>query len=149
MGLVLFMVGMATSQPVEQLKFFEPFIGEWILDNTLQVFKWGPGQTSVIAMSYRLDKNHSRTLISQGMWVWHPGEEQVKGYITATNMPVSFFEYTTSYKTGKMASDLFTYDKTGNKTEYREEMKIDSDTTYTWILLRRNEIVMEDTFTRK
>ena len=135
------------SQPVYHLQSFEAFIGTWKLDNSLQVFEWGPGKSSIIAKSYRIEPDGAGTLVSSGIWVWHPGEQEVKGYISATNMPVSFFEYSTEFENGSMVSQLSAYDRNGNKTVYREMMQLDTDTTYQWTLYRQQEAIMEGTFT--
>jgi hypothetical protein len=146
--LLLFLTASVYAQSAEPLNPFEQFIGEWKLNNSLQVFEWGPGKTSVIGKSYRISET-SRTLVSEGMWFWHPGEQQIKGYVTATNMPVSFFDYTTTFENGRMISDLSAYDKKGNKSSYKELMELTSDSTYKWTLMQQGEVVMERLFRRK
>lgn len=137
------------AQPAEPLKPFEQFIGEWKLDNAVQVFEWGVGKTSVMGKSYRLDSDKSRTLISEGMWFWHPGEQKVKGFFMAINMPVVFFDYTTRFQDRKMVSELSSFDKTGNKSSYTEWMELQSDSTYKWTLMQKGNVVMNGVFTRK
>lgn len=137
------------AQPAEPLKPFEQFIGEWKLDNALQVFEWGVGKTSVIGKSYRIGSDESRILVSEGMWVWHPGEKKIKGYITATDMPVVFFDYTTRFEDGKMVSELSSFDRTGKKSSYTEWMELQSDTTYKWTLIQNSDVIMNGVFTRK
>jgi len=137
------------GQPAEQLKPFERFVGNWILDNSLQVFEWGPGRTSVIGKSYQIESDESRTLLSHGMWVWHPGEQRIKGYISATNMPITFFDYSTKFENGRMVSDLAAYDKNGNKSVYEEVMEINSDSTYKWTLFQNGKAIMEGIYVRK
>ncbi|SHF38895.1 hypothetical protein SAMN05443144_10834 [Fodinibius roseus] len=137
------------SQSTNHLQSFDQFIGEWELDNSLQVFEWGPGKTSVMAKSYQTGSDGSRTLVSEGMWFWHPGKQEIKGYVTATNIPVVFFDYTTTFENGGMASDLTAYDKNGIKSAYREVMEMQSDSTYKWILMQQGKAVMEGVFMRE
>jgi hypothetical protein len=137
------------SQSTNPLQPFEQFIGEWELDNSLQVFEWGPGKTSVMAKSYQIGSDGSQTLVSEGMWFWHPGVQRIKGYITAINMSVSFFDYTTKFKNAKMMSELSAYNKKGNKSVYTEVMEMQSDSTYKWTLFQQDNTVMEGVFKRK
>ncbi len=78
-----------TDPATEALAPFERLIGgAWYLDDGYQVFEWGVGRRAVISKSYTL-ANGQATLVSEGMWMWHPGEKAIKGYFTAVNMPSS------------------------------------------------------------
>ena len=88
-------------------------------------------------------------LVSEGSWFWHPGEKMIKGFFTAINMPVDFFEYTTETKDGKIVSALDSYDSTGNKMSYTEVLEFTGKHTYQWSLLQGDATVMGGTFERK
>ena len=116
------------------LKGFEPFIGgEWYLENSFQTLEWGVGKKSVIAKNYFLI-NDRQTLVSEGMWLWHPERRKIIGYFTAINMPVSFFEYETDFVDGVMKSKIKAYDLQGNLTVYQESWTIVKENEFEWML---------------
>ncbi len=127
---------------------FAPFIGgEWHLDGTLQVFEWGIGNKSVRSRSYFVI-NGERKLVSEGYWFWHPGEKVIKGFFTAINMPVNFFEYTSEFSEGTLVSQLVSYDNAGNPTTYKETMNPTSGPEYVWKLYQGQAEIMGGTFTK-
>jgi hypothetical protein len=154
-GIVLLSLALINStqtlsgQAVEKLAPFDRFIGEWKMDSALQVFEWGPGKSSVIARSYQIDNegNGSKTLVSQGIWFWHPGKQKIKGYVSAINMPVSFFDYSSKFVNGALFSELEAYDTNGRKSFYHESMEITSDNTYEWKLSQEGQVIMQGVFT--
>ncbi|NBC66773.1 MAG: hypothetical protein GVY07_14095 [Bacteroidetes bacterium] len=79
--------------------------GEWHRQGGYQTFKWGIGKKSVIAENYFIMEGKAQK-VSEGVWFWHLGEQQIKGYFTAINMPVEFFDYTTRLTNNGIESDL-------------------------------------------
>ena len=126
---------MTARQPAAQpLAPFERLIGRWHLGDSHQEFVWGVGRQSVMARSYFLVDGEPR-LVSEGMWFWHPGEERIKGIVTAINMPVTFFDYTTRFEGDKMVSELISYDADGKASYYVETFEFVGESQYEWTLL--------------
>lgn len=107
--------------------------GEWHQDGGYQTFRWGVGKKSVIAENYFV-LNGEPQKVSEGIWFWHPGEQQIKGYFTAINMPVEFFDYTTRFTETGFESDLKTYDSSGHSTRYLEKWEFESQDIIKWTL---------------
>lgn len=120
----------AEAQPLAP---FERLIGRWRLGDSQQEFVWGVGRRSVIARGYFV-VDGKPTLVSEGMWFWHPGEERIKGVVTAVNMPVSFFDYTTRFEGDRMVSELASYDADGEASRYVETFEFVDDSQYEWTL---------------
>jgi hypothetical protein len=116
------------------LSGFEPLIGgEWYQDGGYQTFEWGVGKKSVITEIYFIMDGEAQK-VSEGVWFWHPGEQQIKGYFTAINMPVEFFDYTTRFTEEGLESDLSAYDSSGDRTRYTEAWIIEDEDQISWIL---------------
>ena len=131
---------------------FERLIGRWHLEDSHQEFVWGVGRQSVRARSYFVVDGESR-LVSEGMWFWHPGEESVRGVVTAIDMPVTFFDYTTRFEDDRMVSELTSYDADGKASQYVETFGFVDDSQYEWTLFTKTDEglqkVMGGLFTRQ
>ena len=91
---------------LDHLAPFEQLIGgQWYLEGSYQEFEWGVGRRSVRSRSYFIIEGEPK-LVSEGIWFWHPGERQIRGVVTAIDMPVVFFDYTTRFEGNRMVSDL-------------------------------------------
>lgn len=110
--------------------------GQWQLDGSYQEFEWGLGRRSVKARSYFVVEGEPR-LVSEGIWFWHPGEEQIKGVFTAIDMPVVFFDYTTRFESNTMINDLRAYGVNGTETRYLETWDFIDDEHYVWALAKK------------
>lgn len=126
------------AEPENPLASFEPLIGpEWELDGSIQTFEWGVGKLSVVSKSW-YEEDGKRTLLSEGIWFWHPGEGRIRGYFTAIGMPVNFFEYATRFEGNTVVSDLVTWSPEGQREEHRETMALSED-AYVWTLYAKTE----------
>lgn len=110
--------------------------GQWHLEGSYQEFEWGVGRRSVRARSYFLVDGQPK-LVAEGLWFWHPGEKQIKGVFTAIDMPVVFFDYTTSFEGNKMVNDLHSYSAKGAETAYVETWEFTDDTHFVWKLMKK------------
>lgn len=116
------------------LSHFDSLIGgEWHQKGGYQVFEWGVGKKSVRAENYFIVDGKPQK-VSEGVWFWHPGEQQIKGYFTATNMPVEFFDYTTRFTEAGLESDLSAYDANGNTTQFLEKWEFIEQNRVEWTL---------------
>ncbi|MBT8395904.1 MAG: hypothetical protein HKO65_12845 [Gemmatimonadetes bacterium] len=132
---------------------FERLIGgEWHLDGSYLELEWGVGRTSVRSRSYFVGEGSPR-LVSEGIWFWHPGEEEIRGVFTAVDMPAVLFDYTTTFDGDRMVNDLRTYDAAGSETVYVETWELIDDSHYEWRLLADSpdglQEVMSGTYERK
>lgn len=137
----------------DSLASFERLIGgQWHLGGSYQEFEWGVGRRSVKSKSYFLVEGKPK-LVSEGIWLWHPGEKQIKGVFTAIDMPVVFFDYTTRFEENRMVSDLTSYDAQGNETAYLETWDFTDATHYVWKLFKKTpdglQEEMAGTYSRK
>lgn len=107
--------------------------GEWHIEGSYQVFEWGVGRKSVKSKGYSLIDGKSK-LISEGIWVWHVGDKKLKGYFTAIEMPVEFFDYTTRFEGDNMMNDLKSYNADGSEENYFETWEFTDDDHYIWTL---------------
>ncbi|MFW6088449.1 MAG: hypothetical protein ACODAB_01775 [Gemmatimonadota bacterium] len=142
----------ARSQPAPLAPFERLIGGEWRSGNTVQVFEWGPGRSSVIARSYTAEAGR-KVPSSVGIWYWHPGEKTIEGRATAVNMPVSLFEYKTRFEGDVMRSELVTHSADGETGVFVETWEFTGKDAYEWRLLLprpdRTEVVMSATFGRR
>ena len=116
------------------LSSFESLIGgEWHQQGGFQIFRWGVGKKSVQAENYFM-MNGEAQKVSEGVWFWHPGEQQIKGFFTATNMPVEFFDYNTRFTKTGLESDLEAYDAAGNLTRFTETWEFETENKIRWTL---------------
>lgn len=142
----------AHAQPAPLAPFERLIGGEWRSGNTVQVFEWGPGRSSVIARSYTSEAGR-KVPSSVGIWYWHPAEATIEGRATAVDMPVALFEYTTRFEGDVMRSELVTYDADGEAGVFVETSEFTGGDMYEWRLLLprpdRTEVVMSATFTRR
>lgn len=116
---------------------FEQLIGgKWHLDNGYQVFEWGVGKRSVTGKSY-FNIDGKDVQVSQGSWFWHPGERKIKGYFTAINMPVEFFDYSTQFENGNMVNEFVAYGEMGG--DYHETWEFTDDSHFKWTLLSKSD----------
>jgi hypothetical protein len=115
---------------------FERLIGgQWHLEGSYQEFEWGVGRRSVKARSYFAADGEPK-LVSEGVWFWHPGERQIKGFFTAINMPVVLFDYTTRFEENRMVNDLRAYGPEGSVKVYVETWDFRDDGQFVWKLLQ-------------
>ena len=122
---------------LDPLATFERLIGgQWHLEGSYQEFEWGVGGLSVRSRSYFIIEGKPK-LVSEGIWFWHPGEKQIKGVFTATDMPVVFFDYTTRFEGIRIVSDLISYGAKGNETVYVETRDFTDATHYVWKLFKK------------
>ena len=112
--------------------------GEWHLEESYQVFEWGVGQLSVRSKSYYMINGEPK-LVSEGLWFWHPGEKKVKGYFTAIEMPVDFFDYTTTFQGNKMVNKLKSYTPNGKAENYIETWEFTDKDNYVWTLYSKTD----------
>jgi hypothetical protein len=125
------------AQSSDALAPFERLVGgEWHMDDSYQVFEWGVGKRSVTGKSYFVVEGKD-VLVSEGSWFWHPGEQEIKGYFTAVNMPVDFFDYTTRFEDGDMINDLVGYGEMGG--DYHERWEFTDDRHFKWTLLGKSD----------
>lgn len=117
--------------------------GQWHLGGSYQEFEWGVGRQSVKSRGYFLVGGEPK-LVSEGIWFWHPGQKQIKGYFTAIDMPVVFFDYTTRFEKDKMISELRSYGLKGNETAYVETWEFKDDKHYVWKLFRQTPEGMKE-----
>lgn len=123
-----------TNDSVDALSPFAKLIGgEWHLDGSVQVFEWGVGKLSVKSTSYFII-NEEPQIVSEGIWFWHPGERKIKGYASAIEMPVQFFDYTTKYEGNKMVHALTSYTPKGTSENYTETWEFIDEDHYSWSL---------------
>ncbi len=124
--------------------------GQWHLEDTYQEFIWGPGKMSVNGRSYQM-KDGEPTLVGEGFWFYHPGEQAIKGYFVGTGMGVDVFDYTTRFEDGNMLNDLTTYGDYGG--EWEEVWEFTGDDTFVWTLYQKTpdgpSEMMSGTYQRK
>ncbi len=125
--------------------------GEWYLgDDSYHAFEWGVGKKIVHSKSYFV-VNGSPTLVSEGVWFWHPGNEAIEGYATAVQMPVEFFEYETRFIGDTLISDVMSYGPQGGA--YRETWEFLDENRYVWTLYAKKgeglERAMGGTYVRR
>ena len=135
------------------LSSFERLIGgEWYLQGSYQTFKWGVGKLSVKAESYFIVDGEPQK-VSEGVWFWHPKEKKIKGYFTAINMPVEFFDYTTVFESNTMRSELKSYSPDGKEDNYIETWQFTDDNNFEWSLFSKSvdgeKKVMGGKYTRR
>ena len=127
---------------------FAQFVGGewWLGEDSYQVFEWGVGEQLVKTKSFFVTDGQPM-LVSEGVWFWHPGEEAIRGYHVATEMPVYFFDYRTWFEDDKLVSDLVSFGEMG--ATYRETFELTGLDTFVWSLYRDGERVMGGTYSRR
>lgn len=121
------------ENPLEQ--FAQLIGGEWHLEGSYQVYEWGVGKKSVKASGFFIVDGKPK-LVSEGFWFWHPGERKIKGYFTAIDMPVVFYDYTTRFEERRMISELKAYSPGGREMSYTEIYEFIDEKNYQWSLLK-------------
>lgn len=142
----------AQSAEADHLAPFERLIGgEWHLEGSYQSFSWGVGKRSVISENYFL-VDGKRKKVAEGTWFWHPGEQKIRGYFTAINMPVVLFDYSTAFEGEVMRSELKSYSAEGREEIYLETWEFTGENSFEWSLYSRKDgaesKVMGGTYTR-
>lgn len=107
------------------------------MGDSYQTFEWGVGKKSVRAKGYFMIDGKPQ-LVSEGIWFHHPETGKIKGYFTAINMGVDFFEYTTRFEGSSMVNELTSYSKEGKPEHYTETWEFTGEDTYTWTLYSKN-----------
>lgn len=124
--------------------------GEWHMRDSYQTFEWSVDGRTIVTRGYAVGESGPK-LVSEGMWFWHPGEQQVRCYAVAVDMGVDFFDYTTHFDGDTIVNDLRCYGTYSG--EYRETWRFTDNNHYSWTLLREGaeglEDFMEGTFTRR
>ena len=143
----------AQQSASDRLAPFDRLVGgQWHLDGSYQELEWGVGRRSVKARSYFVVDGEPM-LVAEGIWFWHPGENQIKGVFTAVDMPVAFFDYTTRFEDNRMISDLRAYGPTGTETVYVETWEFTDDAHFVWTLMRQTPDGLQEemggTYTRR
>ena len=136
---VLVIPGLAHAQEgvaSDPLSRFERVIGgKWHFEGGYQTMEWGVGRLSVRARSYFIVDDKPQ-LVSEGIWFYHPGTRQVRGYFTAVEMPVQLFDYVMSFDDDQIVGELTSYTANGEQQNYREVWDFADDNHYRWRLLR-------------
>lgn len=154
--LILLLPFSATAQEQAEKNPLAPFEkligGKWVFEGGYQTVAWGLGKLSVKAKSYFV-VDGAPQLVSEGQWFWHPGQQQIRGYFTAVQMPVVFFDYVTRFEDNKMISELKSYSAAGKEQRFLEVWDFTGDNRYEWSLLQKtengNQTVMRNVFERK
>jgi hypothetical protein len=73
-------------------------------------------------------------LVSEGLWFWHPEMKKIKGYFTAIEMPVAFFDYTTRFEGNRMVNELRAFSTAGSVDLYVETWEFTGTDSYQWTL---------------
>lgn len=132
------------------LSAFEPFIGSWEMQGSIQRVEWGVGKLSVKSTSHVV-QGGKKTTVSEGMWYVHPATGEIKGIFTAVGMPVEFFDYTTTFEDNRMVSRLEAYTSSGAKQTYEEVWAL-GEGRYDWSLWQGEgegrQKIMDGVFTR-
>lgn len=119
----------------DPLAGFDKLIGgSWHLEGSYLELEWGVGRRSVKSRSYFVIDGEPR-LVSEGLWFWHPGEQAIKGFFTAVDMPVVLFDFTTRFEDNRIVSDLSAYDARGNETSYVETWELVDEMHLLWRLV--------------
>ena len=126
--------------------------GEWHLGDSYSTFEWGVGNQSIISKGYFMNEG-SPTLVSEGIWFWHPGEKKIKGFSTAIGMPIAFFDYTTYSNGNILEHRLKCYTAKGEEQNYMETWEFTDANSYVWTLYaivpEGKTKVMDGTYLRK
>jgi hypothetical protein len=126
---------------VNPLAGFEQLVGgAWHLDGSYQVFEWGLERRIVRATSYVVTGSDT-SQVAEGMWFWHPGDRTVRGIVTAINMPVEFFDYTTRFEGKALIHDLTSYGNMGDT--YVERWELTDEDHDEWTLFRMDDGELE------
>lgn len=111
---------------------FAPIIGSWTFGETIQKFTWGPGEKSV-NVSQQAVKDNDTSIVTTGLFFYHPGDNSVKGYFSAVNMGIDLFEYTSvTFSGDTIFADLTTYGDYGG--EFKETWVATDADHWTWTL---------------
>lgn len=141
------------SKEGEHLAPYQKLVGgQWRMGSSYQTFEWGVGKLSVKSRQY-VDGESQPILVSEGTWFWHPGASRIKGFFTAVDMPVLFFDYTTEFDGNVMRSELVAYEAEGRAKHYVEELVIVNELRLEWKLFAKTgeglDEVMNGTYTRE
>ena len=144
----------AQEENVNPLQPLEKLVGgKWHTEGSYQTFEWGVGKLSIIGKGFTSSREGGK-LVSEGAWYYHPGDERVKGFFTAVEMPVEFFDYTsTTFEENKIMSDIIAYSKNGAGSKFYEEFEFTGDAEYVWRLFvvqgENKSKMMESIYKRK
>ncbi len=124
--------------------------GEWHMQETYQTFEWGVGKKSVVGKSYQVVDGEAQ-LVGEGMIIYHPGDDAIRGYFVGVGMGIDLWDYTSRWEGNKFISDLTTYGGYGGNFE--EVWEFTADDEFQWTLYQvtpdgKTEM-MNGTFTRK
>lgn len=129
-----------TNNPLEP---FDRLVGgEWHLEGSYHVFRWGFDKRSVSALTYRLTDGEPE-LVGDGGWFWHPGEKTIRGFLFAEGMGIDVFEYASRWEGDAFISDLVTYGSEGSEGHYEERWEFSGPDTYNWSLWARTDAGLE------
>ena len=121
-----------------RLAAFERMIGgRWYLgEGSYHTFAWGVGKQSVVATSYFVTPNEEKR-VSELTYLYHPGEDAVKGYGVAIDMGVDLFEYTVYFQGDTIAFDLKAYGSAIGESPLRETWVFTDEDHYVWTLFEQ------------
>lgn len=137
--------------PANPLAPFERLVGgEWHFGNQYQVYEWGLGQRSIHARGYQVVDGEAK-LVSDGLILYHPGEQSLVGYIVAEGMGIDVFDYHMTFEGDRMVGTLKTFGQlTG---EFEEIWEFTDESHYEWSLfqatLEGKVEMMKGTFERR
>jgi len=126
--------------------------GQWHSEGNYQEFEWGVGKQSVRSRGFRL-VGDSTVLVAEGLWFWHPGHSEIRGLVTAQNMPFVLLEYRTRFEGQEMINDIRAYGAQGREQMYLERWKFIDHDHYEWTLQENTpdgmKTVMSATYERR
>lgn len=117
----------------EPLAGFERLIGTWAAGTSTQTFEWGVGRLVVRARSTVSEAGAAR-LVSEGLFLYDPLRNEVRGYFAAIEMPTSYFEYSARWQGDTLVADLTTTDPDGNPLRYLERWELAGEDRFRWTL---------------
>ena len=146
----------STAYAQNPLQNFEAIIGGewWLGDDSFQTFEWGVGELSVRATGYLVLEGKA-VKNSEGEWFYHPGDKKIRGFFTAQNMPITFFDYETTFdEDGNMINTIVGYGFNSVRLTYHETWEFISENTFNWTLSSIEEdgsfkLIIKDTHNRK
>lgn len=117
--------------------------GKWYFEDTWQTFNWGLAKMSVRLESFTLINGEAH-LLAEGWWYWHPGEQNVKGFFTAIDQDVTFFDCRTEFEGDKIISHIQSFTENSKKQNYVEFIEPAGKNKYIWKFLEKSEVRLKE-----
>ncbi len=133
---------------------FERLVGgHWYMGpDSYHSFSWGVGRQSLRATSFVVTPDSTKR-VSELTFMYHPGEDAVKGYGVAIDMGLDFFESTVHFRGDTLAFDLYAYGPAAEDPPLRETWVFTDPDHYTWTLMKPSgggwETIMDGLFERR